>query len=158
MEFSIEPFDSIDRIRAKDVYTEEDIALLRGLTETYPNEPELWDFLGDLMQICKSHYPIEESMDCYRRAIECDRTYAPAHESLGWALDTYFDEFEESTRNFLLALEYGSGDSCRLGLARVLAQTGKTDVAILQLNQCNDQTMSDVINLRREIEGGIWGR
>ena len=97
-------------------------------------------------------------MDCYRRAIVSDPTYAPAYESMGWALDTFFDHFDESSQNFRHALVYGAGDSCRVGLARVLAQTGKAEEAVNQLDQCKDQTNPDVIKLRQEIEDGIWGR
>jgi tetratricopeptide (TPR) repeat protein len=156
-EFKIEPFETLDRIRAKNAFSDSDVALLRGLTETHPNEPELWDFLGDLMQVCESHYPIEASIDCYRRAIACDGMYAPAYESMGWALGTYFNQLEESSRNFLLALEFGAGDSSLVGLARIRAETGEIDEAIQLLHQCQDQSNPDVMNLRREIGKGFDG-
>jgi tetratricopeptide (TPR) repeat protein len=152
----MEPFETIDRIRNHDSYSARDVEDLTSLTQVYPDEPELWDVLGDVMQACNEDRPIEDSMKCYIKALECDESYAPAYESIGWALDAYFDDFDGAEKNFLLALQHSAGDTARIGLSRVLAQTGRDIAATNYLNDCHDQTRSDLIEMRREIAEGIW--
>jgi tetratricopeptide (TPR) repeat protein len=152
----MEPFDTIDRIRLQDRHTFEDVQELRSLSESYPTEPEIWDVLGDVMQICDSEIPIQESIDCYRQALECDPTFASAYESLGWALDSYFNDFANARQNFELAIEHGSGDSARIGLARVLAQMGETFRANQCLADCDDKNRRDWIEMSTEIREGLW--
>lgn len=152
----MEPFDTIDRIRLKERYTIEDVRDLRMLAESYPSEPELWDFLGDVMQICDAEFPIGESIACYKKALECDSTFASAYESLGWALDSYFDDFASARINFELAIAHGGGDSARIGLARVLAQMGKAVEANQRLHECEDKSHKDWLEMSREIREGFW--
>ena len=152
----MEPFDTIDLIRLQDSYSNNDIEELISLTHVHPNEPELWDVLGDIMQTCKEDRPIEDSLKCYNKALECDNSFAAAYESIGWALDTYFDDFDGAEKNFLLALKHGAGDTARIGLSRVLAQTGRANAAMNCLDDCHDQTRSDLVEMRREIAEGIW--
>jgi tetratricopeptide (TPR) repeat protein len=152
----MEPFDTIDRIRIQDNYTSQDIRELKSLTQFHPNEPELWDVLGDIIQACDEDRPIEESIACYKRAIECEVTYAPAYESIAWAMDTYFNDFDGAENNFLTALQHGASDTARIGLSRVLAQRGRTNEAIAYLDSCQDQTHPDVTEMRRQIVEGIW--
>ncbi|MCU0712334.1 MAG: tetratricopeptide repeat protein [Pirellula sp.] len=152
----MEPFDTIDRIRLKDRHAFEDVQELRSLTISFPMEPELWDVLGDIMQICDSEIPIQESVKCYRQALKCDPTYASAYESLGWALDSHFNDFDNARRNFEIAISYGAGDSARIGLARVLAQMGETVDANQSLAECDDKTRADWIEMSREIREGLW--
>lgn len=154
----MEPFDTLDRIRLKDAHTIEDVEELHSLTKSYPETPELWDRLGDIMQICNAEIPIQESIDCYKRAVECDPTFASAYESLGWALDSFFDDFENARKNFELAITHGGGDSARIGLARVLSQMGRATEANLRLSECDDKTRTDWIEMSQEIRDGIWSR
>jgi len=152
----MEPFDTIDRIRIRDKYSVSDIRELQSLAQFHSDEPELWDLIGDVMQACDEDRPIEESIACYNRAIDCDKTYAPAYESIGWVLDTYFNDFDGAEKNFLVALQHGASDTARIGLSRVLAQTGRITEAIAYLDSCDDQTRRDVTEMRREIVEGIW--
>lgn len=152
----MEPFDTIDQIRLKDAHTIEDVLELRALSQTYPEEPELWDVLGDVMQICDAEISIDESMDCYKRALECDPTFASTYASLGWALDSYFNDFANAKNYFELAIEHGYGDSARIGLARVLAQMGETVRANQSLAECHDKTRADWIEMSRDIREGLW--
>jgi tetratricopeptide (TPR) repeat protein len=153
----MEPFDLIDQLRNKDCHTKSDVESLRRMSEGYPDCPELWDVLGDLQQICVDHeYEIDESVACYRKAIACDPQYAPAHVSLGYAYDTYFDDFANAAEHFRLAIAFGAGDTARIGLARVLAQLGDADAAVAELDGCSDLEHVDVLELRREISKGLW--
>lgn len=152
----MELYDTIDRIRLKERQTIEDVRDLRTLADAYPSVPELWDILGDVMQICDAEIPIGESIACYKKALECDPTFASTYESLGWALDSYFDDFSGARINFELAITHGGGDSARIGLARVLAQTDKAVEAIQQLDECEDKTRKDWLDMSREIREGTW--
>lgn len=55
---------------------------------------------------------------------------------------------------FLRAIEFGAGDSARLGLARMFAQTDRAAAALMQLDLCEDQANQDVLELRTEIKEG----
>ena len=83
---SMEPFDLIDLLRDKDRLTRSDVESLSEMSERHPDCPELWDVLGDIQRLCVDHeYKIGESIACYRKAIDCDPQYTPAHVSLGYA-------------------------------------------------------------------------
>lgn len=88
--------------------------------------------------------------------MECDPTFASAYESLGWVLDSYFDDFIAARRNFELAIAYGAGDSAKIGLARVLAQMGEVVNANQILAECEDKTRDDWIEMSREVREGLW--
>lgn len=153
----MEPFDLIDELRDKDRHTRADVERLRQMSERHSDFPELWDLLGDIQQICVDHeYRIDESVSCYRKAIDCDPQYAPAHVSLGYAYDTYLDDFANAAEHFRLAIAFGAGDTARIGLARVLAQLGDADGANAELDKCSDQQHGDVLEVRREISEGLW--
>lgn len=153
----MDPYDLIDQLREKDRHTRLDVESLREMSERHPDCAELWDILGDIQQICVDHeYEIEESVACYRNAIACDPEYAPAHVSLGYTYDTYFNDFANAADHFRLAIALGAGDIARHGLARVLAQIGDAIAAGAELDACSDQQSIDVLELRREISEGIW--
>lgn len=153
----MEPFDLIDELRDKDRHMRSDVDSLRQMSERHPDCPELWDVLGDIQQICVDHEcGIDESIACYQKAIDCDPQYAPAHVSLGYAYDTYFDDFANAAEHFRLAIAFGAGDTARIGLARVLAQLGDSDAAIAELDICSDQDQDAFLELRREIGEGLW--
>ncbi|NND96365.1 MAG: hypothetical protein HKN47_03430 [Pirellulaceae bacterium] len=152
----MEPFDTIERIRALDVFTDSDVQQVRKLTDEHPDVAELWDFLGDVIQLSHAgDMPTAESMICYQRAIQCDPSYYVAHESLAFYHDL-FDEFDVALRHFRLALEHGAGDTARIGAARILEQLGRSDEAQQELNGCVDQQSAPIIELRREIADGLW--
>ena len=153
----MEPFDLIDELRDKDRHTRSDVERLRQASEIYPDCAEVWDVFGDLMQICyDNEYSIDESLDCYKKSIACDETYAPAHVSLGYAYDAHFDDFPRAAKHFRLAIAHGAGDTARIGLARVLAQLGDSNGALGQLDACADQDDDNVREMRREVSDGFW--
>ena len=152
----MEPFDTIDRIDAKDRPTERDINALRELTEQFPDTAELWAFLGDAVgPPSDSELAEAEPFVCYQRAIECDPTYAPAHESAALYHDL-LSELADAERHFRAALEHGASDSARIGLARVLTQMGRSDDATLEMSRCTDQDSEELAELRSEIADGLW--
>lgn len=152
----MEPFDTIDRLDAKDRLAEHDINALRHLTNQYPDVAELWSFLGDAIERSnESEIPAAEPFVCYQRAIECDTTYAPAHESAALFHDL-FGELDRAEIHFRAALKHGASDSARVGLARVLAQQGLRHDAALEMSRCIDQDGEELKKLRQEIADGLW--
>lgn len=155
--FVPEPFDTIDEYRELDRYRRLDVERLLALSREFPNCAELYDFIGDVMQICDDDcYKIADSMNCYQQALKVDPTYAVAHESLGYAYDTYFDDFENAEKHFRQAVALGGRDSAKLGLARVLAQLGEAEEALTALATCDDSKNGKLIELRDEIKQGLW--
>ena len=153
----MQPFDLIDELRDMDRHTRADVERLREMSQRHPDCPELWDVLGDIQQICVDHqYATEESLACYRRAIQLDPQYAPGHVSLGYAYDAHYDEFSKAAKHFRLAIACGAGDTARVGLARVQAQLGDAEGANAELDSCEDQNDHEVVELRRQIAEGLW--
>jgi hypothetical protein len=84
----------------------ETIALAGEAVQVFPQSPKLWVIRGDLLQLGPEDcpYPLEESLVCYKRAIEIDPRFAEAWESAAHFYDAvmadeqaaapYFREFE----------------------------------------------------------------
>lgn len=152
-----EPFDTIEEYRELDRYSKLDVERLLALSCKFPKCAQLWDFIGDVMQICdEDGYMIADAMNCYNQAIIADPDYAIAHESLGYAYDTYFDDFENAEKHFRRALDLGAGDDVKIGLARVLAQQDRTTEANDLLAACDERDTPKWNSLRDEIEQGVW--
>jgi tetratricopeptide (TPR) repeat protein len=148
------PAQLIEELSELESYKAADIARVEALLKTYPKSAELWEFLGDLMQMSDDEFPVERSQECYQKAIQCYPSFASAHESLAHLYDAYLDDFPKAEASFLRAIEFGAGDSARVGLARVFAQTDREAAAIRQLDLCDDQTNPDLLELRDEIKAG----
>jgi tetratricopeptide (TPR) repeat protein len=146
------PYQLIEELSEKEQYTAADVARVEALLKKYPKSAELWEYFGDLMQMSDDEYPVERSQECYEKAIQCYPSFATAHESLGHLYDAYLDDFPKAEKSFLKAIEFGAGDSARIGLARVLAQTDREAEALKMLDQCEDQASADLAELRAEIE------
>ena len=155
----MEPFDTIEELRRKDDYDESDITRLRALTNSNSNVADLWDFLGDVIHLVHfatgADVPSAEPLTCYQNAIKCDPSHAKAHESIGYYRDL-FDEWDDSEKHFRLAIKCGGGDSALIGLARVLEQLGRHADAQNVLNDCIDQEGAKLVELRSEIDDGLW--
>lgn len=148
------PSQLIEELSEKEEYTAADLKRVEAMLKRFPKSAELWDYYGDLMQMSTEEFPIEQSQECYEKAIQCYPTFASAHESLGHLYDAYLDDFAKAEASFLRAIDFGAGDSARVGLARVFAQTEREAAAIKQLDLCEDQASADVLELRAEIEEG----
>jgi|SRR5665213_4171966 len=84
----------------------ETLTLADEAVRAFPQSPKLWVIRGDLLQLGPedSPYPLEESLVCYKRAIEIDAKFAEAWESAAHFYDAmladelaaapYFREFE----------------------------------------------------------------
>lgn len=152
------PYRLIEELSEKEQYTAADLARVEAMLKKYPKSAELWEYFGDLMQMSDDEYPVERSQECYEMAIQCYPSFASAHESLGHLYDAYLDDFPKAEKCFRKAIEFGAGDSARIGLARVLAQTDREEEALKQLDQCDDQSQGDLTELRAEIAEFIEGR
>jgi hypothetical protein len=88
----------------------------------------------------------------------CSFLCREAQQDLGYVLDVYFEDFDRAEQAFKAAIELGAGSEGYCGLARVLAQMGRTDDAILSLSEgmCPFHNQADTQALRTEITAGDW--
>ena len=153
---SLEPYDSIEQIQSNHVYNKKVIAKLRDLSTSYASCPDLWVALGDALQLSDDDYPIEEAVECYQTALRCDDSHFAAYEELGWVSEGVYEDLPKAEEYFRLAIQHGADETAMVGLARVLAQTGRESEALQVLRECEDQSMEEVAELRREIKSGVW--
>ena len=73
-------------------------------------------------------------------------------------LDTYYDDFTAAERAFRKAIALGSrGEDVYVGLARVLAQQGRSPSALRLLRRVELGRPSDGIkSMIREVQDGLW--
>ena len=132
-----------------------------GITE-YPSSSILHYLRGDLYQL--EHGPGSDSfnpnvvLEFYRRASLLDEENPEPLIEMGYLYDVYFDAFEEAERAFRKAIALGADHSAYVGLARVLAETGRTDeaYAVLNADRCPFSGHSDVADIKQEIGDGMW--
>lgn len=112
------------------------------------------------MQRCDDEggYTREDYRRCFENAVRCDSKNCEAYQELGYVLDIYFDEYSSAEKAFRAAIELGAGRESYCGLARVLAEMGKTDDATLTLSDgvCPFHDDLETQKLRAEILGGDW--
>lgn len=153
----IEPDDTIDAIRGKDSWSHSDIECLRDLTRQYPNDPYLWDTLGDIAQMVGfATIGNEFSLQCYLNAIAADPGYCPGHVSLGHWFDIA-EDYPKAKHHFETAIAFGAGDAARIGLAQILAQMGRDDDAYAILDGCAEPDAERVAQVRKEIAERLLG-
>ena len=132
---------------------------LKAVTE-HPESSVFWYDLGIIMQRCDEQYgyTAKDYLRCFENSVRLDPEYADAQQELGFVLDTYFDEYEKAEEAFKIAIELGAEHESYFGLARVLAQMGKTDEAIASLSEsdCPFYNQPDIQELRAEILHGGW--
>lgn len=148
------PHALIEELSEKEEYTAADRELVDAMLKRYPKSAELWDYYGDLLQMSSEEFPIERSQECYEKALQCYPSFATAHESLGHLYGSHIEDIPKAEASFLRAIEFGAGDSARVGLARVFAHTNRAAAALKQLDLCEDQANDDVLELRDEIKEG----
>ena len=136
--------------------TTEDIRSIYDFLELHPTSARLWNFCGDTIQLSDSDsYTQEDVKQCYESAIKVSPDDAEGFESLGFWHDLYGD-LQLAVENFKQAIRRTDSDEPRLGIARVLAQLGQKENALIELQRCSDQMAADLIRLRDEIVDDIW--
>ncbi|QEH38191.1 hypothetical protein OJF2_67890 [Aquisphaera giovannonii] len=137
------------------------ISLVERAVREHPRSPELWCLKGDLLQL--RFRPFDRDFDprlpleCYETAIALDDRCADAHNEIGYLCDVYLDDFERAEAEFRRAIELGLDHTAYMGLARVLAQTGRAAEALALLDSCPHGDNPEVVRLRGEISDGDWG-
>jgi tetratricopeptide (TPR) repeat protein len=107
-------------------------------------------------------FPPDEALRCYEKAISIDPKFHEAYESIGYYHDTKYDhtfsDFEISDQMFRKAIDMGAGPDSYIGLARVLAETGRTmdALALLEPPSCPYANEPAVKAIREEIAKGHW--
>jgi hypothetical protein len=146
----------IDELRAKNSPTAKDLERLEAMVTEYPECAELWNCYGDMIQLSDGEYPVGQALDCYRRSIEADSSFAEGYESIGYFLDVYNDDFAGAAEHFRRAIQLGAGDDSWIGLARVLAQMGQANEGLELLKSCQEPVSPGVAKVRKEIADGDW--
>lgn len=140
--------------------TTELVALCLAEVHEHPESSTLWYDLGTIMQRCGDEhgYTSADYRQCYENAIKCNARNWEAYQELGYVLDTYSDDYAGAECAFRSAIDVGAGAESYCDLARVLAQTGKTDEAIHSLSEgaCPFHSDSAVQTLGAEIVAGDW--
>ena len=125
-----------------------------------PQCAKLWCMKGDLYQLhsCAPERAFDPHipMSCYEIAVSLDETCADAYNEIGYLCDVYFNDYVRAVTAFKKAINLGLDHTPYLGLARVLAETGRCAEALALLSECPFSDHRDVANLRVEILDGIW--
>ncbi|MGD0899379.1 MAG: hypothetical protein ABR915_16195 [Thermoguttaceae bacterium] len=140
--------------------TKEIVDLCLAAVAEHPESSTLWYGWGIIMRRCGGEYGYmrEDYLRCYEDSVRCDCTNAEAYQELGYVLDVFFDDYGKAEQAFRRAIELGAGHESYFGLARVLAQVGKTDDAIVCLSEgnCPFHDHPEIKKLVSEILDGDW--
>lgn len=142
-------------------FTDESVAWVEAKLGLNPHDYRLWDMRGNFIQLSNtepSKYTLEDSKASYLKAIAINPDFAQGHESLGYYYDVIEEDYHSSVLHFRKALALEKRLNCYIGLARVLAQTGHKQEALLLLSpeSCPHAEDMDVQIMRQEIEAGMW--
>lgn len=137
------------------------VALARRAVQQFPVSEDLLYMLAGVLRLwgevgCTDH--LEEVFDLYRRVAALDPSSPIPHEEIGSMLDTFRSDFTLAEVCFRRALGLGATENGYAGLARVLAQQDKRAeaLALLHPDSCPHGSNAEVIEMRGEIERGVW--
>jgi len=97
------------------------------------------------------------SLQCYERARDADPDWAEPWVSIGYWHDC-FEQFEVAETCFRRAIELEASMWSYYGLARVLAQQGRTGEALQLIDGCSFKEDAQIEKMREEVVGGEWDR
>lgn len=129
----------------------------------FPLSSELWMLRAMLLQYVPSNYD-EGELDeetCFKRASELDPTSVEIWTEYGFYYDIYKNDQNTAIEHFQRAIDFGGSAYTYFGMARALAQLGRSEEAIDLIDRTLATTFEpeDVIRLeelRDEILQGIW--
>ena len=140
--------------------TKELVDLCLSAVADYPEESVFWYDLGIIMQRIADEYSYtpDDYLRCFENAVRYDQENVEAYQELGYVLDVFFDDYDRAEKAFKKAIELGAEQESYCGLARVLAQMGKIDDALVGMSEsiCPFHDHPDVRHLRDEILAGSW--
>lgn len=129
----------------------------------HPQSARLWNLRGDVIQLLDDDptdhgLAPDEALRCYERAAEAAPDDAEAFESIGFYHDEFEDDPEAAEEPLRRALALGAGASACAGLARVLAELGRTEEAkaLIDPATCTHAGAAEVEEVRAEIDSGLW--
>lgn len=147
-------------IRVKDSADTGTMRLVEEAVGEHPGSSSLWCMRGDLIQTLEEgqaeEYQLEDAAESYRRGIASDPGSPECYEGLGYYFDVVDQRLEEAEAYLRQAVDLGGGPHSWMGLARVVAQRGRTSEAIALLDACPFGDREAVRELRAEIVDGIW--
>jgi hypothetical protein len=142
--------------------TQELVELGTAAVNDFPSSPGLLCLRGDLYQLevpaGSDHFDPNIPLQLYQRALSLDNANADALTEIGYIYDTYFDDYARAEGAFRAAIALGSDHMSYSGLARVLAEVGRSNEALslLSPDQCPYSDHPSIRDLRREIVEGCW--
>lgn len=146
------------RIRA------EDIRRVEFALAEHPRSAALWNARGDFIQLHDGppeeldRWTLDEALASYQRATQVAPNDPEAFESIGYFYDAVEDRPADAEAPFRRAVELGAGDVAAAGLARVLAELGRTDeaLAFLAVARAADPDSDELEEIEGEIRSGYW--
>jgi len=133
------------------------LAEVETLLQRSPDSAVLWRLRGHLLQLSTGDSrTLASARESYERAIALDPSSANAHLSLAEFIDGVEDDPAAAEAHFRNALLRGAGTDAKLGLARVLAQLGRTTEALQELSSPQLAANEDAAELRDEIHAGLY--
>jgi tetratricopeptide (TPR) repeat protein len=128
--------------------------------QLHPISARLWCLRGDIwqLQLWDEQFDPNMALECYEKALAVDRTNADANLEVGYLYDVYFNDFVKAEGAFRKAIASGASHTGYFGLARVLAQQGRSEEALNTLapDQCPYNKNPEIQDLIREISEGLW--
>jgi tetratricopeptide (TPR) repeat protein len=151
--------ETLERLISKNApATLEQLALVDEAVRVFPQSPRLLCMRGDLVQLAPTDSPraVAEALQSYLRAIEVSPGFANAYVETGYYYDVHEDDPAQAESFFRRAIELGAGVQAYAGLGRVLAELGRKQEATSLLKACPHSATTEVAEVLREIESGIW--
>jgi tetratricopeptide (TPR) repeat protein len=138
------------------------LRLMERAVGLHPCSARLWCLRGDLYQLQFAH-PSREfdpriPLRYYKKALVLNNRLADAHNEIGYLYDVYFEEYAQAECAFRAAISLGGDHTSYYGLARVLAEMGRSDEALSSLSpaQCPYINHPDINVVRTEIASQLW--
>lgn len=156
--------DYIDRLKAlfpdQGDASVETLAVAEQAVTAFPDCAKLWCLRGDLIQLgtLEANYELEDILRSYEQALAVDPECAEAYESIGYFYDALMDDPQSAEPAFRKAISLRAGADSYCGLARVLAELNRTEEALRLLapENCPYQDEAKVMEIKEEIESGMW--
>ena len=139
------------------------LALADKLVKDKPRSVRSWLNRGDLLQLkyfhtAKSRIDYELLLDisrCYIMALLLSNSSAP-YEAIGHFFDTWSDDTIISQIAFERAIDLGGFGDAHIGLARILAQSGKKKLALSLLAKYSTTNAKKVRETSLAVLRGDW--
>ena len=149
----------LTRFREEGAVTDAVVQQARSACAMHPSRADLLCLLADLVRLCPtSPDPAGEAIASLTTAIRIDSRCGRAWQELAFCHDVYRGDADQAEKCFVEAIRLNAGPDSYYGLARVLAEQGKSAdaLAIVKdgLAMCPGNTR--LLQVHSEINRGDW--